>query len=87
MNAERAIPGRDVANTARVAITQARCEQDRAFVDDGIDRGLEFDEQHRITARSNPHASAASNLRWMPPKPPFDITTIKSPSTASFVTA
>src|SRR5688572_5843634 len=87
MNAERRIARSYVADAAGLPRADARRQEDRALVDHGIDRRLEFDEQHGITARVNFHASAASSLRWMPPNPPFDMTTIRSPDCASFDTA
>ncbi len=51
-----------------------------------IDPLLELDDEHRVAGGDHTevgHASARSSFWWMPPNPPFDMTTTRSPARCS----
>ena len=82
--------GDDVADTRERAMTKRRGRSNGSRVDGRIDLRLQLQEQRGIARFPNPgpprafrraHApSASTSLPWIPPKPPFDMSTTTSPS-------
>src|SRR5947207_4758229 len=85
----------DVADTGNRGLLKCIGESDHARVDRRIDALLQFDDDRGVAGRNDtkrahlvlPGSSAFSSFWWMPPNPPFDMTTTRSPARCSAATA
>ena len=87
VDGDRSIGRDDVAHAGDCGRAESpSAQRDRARVDRRVDPLLELDEQRRVAGRHDRgrafmrhRCSARSSFWWMPPKPPFDISTTRSP--------
>src|SRR5205085_8370167 len=90
VHGDGAVGRHDIPNAGDGAPLEGLGERDATLVDRPVDPVVELDEQRRVAERHDAgiagHCggwSARSSFSWMPPKPPFDISTTRSPGRCS----
>src|SRR5204862_3962848 len=87
VHGDAAIGRNDIAHTGQACVTNGGGDGNGERVDRGVDACLELEQQSCVPCLPYPAihvvVSACKSFRWMPPNPPFDISTTTSPACAS----